>query len=83
MWKGILRKAESEFVFNGVACRYQQSYSNVSTILLSKMMSPHGSADDSNGETTEMLDINFHGIANLNKTEYVQKTANKYFLRLF
>ena len=28
------------------------------TILLSKMMSPLGSAEDSNGETTEMLDIN-------------------------
>ena len=47
------------------------------------MMLPHGSADDSNGETTEMLDINFHGIANLNQTEYIQKTANKYFLLLF
>ena len=41
-------------------------------------MSPHGSADDSNGETTEML-----GIANLNQTEYIQKTADKYFLLLF
>ena len=47
------------------------------------MMSPHGSADDSNGETTEMLDINFHVIANLNQTEYIQKTTNKYFLLLF
>ena len=46
-------------------------------------MSPRGSADDSNGETTEMLDINFHGIANLNQTEYMTKTANKYFLLLF
>ena len=47
------------------------------------MMSPHGSADDSNGEKTEILDINFHGIANLNQTEYMRKTANKYFLLLF
>ena len=55
----------------------------MSTILLPKIMSPHGSADDSNGEPTEMLDIDFHGIANLNQTEYIQKTANKYFLLLF
>ena len=41
-------------------------------------MSPHGSADDSNGEATEILDINFYGIANLNQTEYTQKTSNKY-----
>ena len=47
------------------------------------MMSPHGSADDSNGETTEMLDINFHGIANLNHTEYIQKTANNIFYFCF
>ena len=47
---------------------------------MSKMMSPHWSADASNGETTEMLDINFHGIANLNRTEYIPKTANKHFL---
>ena len=30
-----------------------------------------------------MLDTNFHGIANLNQTEYIQNTANKYFLLLF
>ena len=30
-----------------------------------------------------LLDINFHGFANLNQTEYIQKAANKYFLRLF
>ena len=46
------------------------------------MMSLRRSADDSNGETA-MLDINFHGIDNLNRTEYIQKTACKYFLLLF
>ena len=47
------------------------------------MISPHRSADDLNGETMEMLDINFHGIVNLNQREYIQKTDNKYFLLLF